>query len=100
MILNKLEPDLRKFFINTIFDSTFTVLGIVSGSAFAGDSTTVLITLFTSCVALGFSSGISVYEAKVLEGERSINEIEKAMITDLKNTVLSDNVKNWLLGRL
>jgi len=89
---SSLLSDIRKFFINTIFDATFTVMGIISGSAFTGDAKTVLITLFTSSVALGISSGVSVYEAETLEEEKRIEELEKALITDLEDTVLERNI--------
>jgi predicted membrane protein (TIGR00267 family) len=49
-------------------------------------------TLITSSIALGISSGVSVYEAEILEGGRRIEEIEKAMIIKLEDTVHTDSI--------
>ncbi len=86
----KISPDIRKFFINTIFDATFTFLGIVSGLAFVAhpDVRLLLATSFTSCLALGISSGVSVYEAEILEEEKKLDNLEAAMLTNLENTSL------------
>ena len=81
-------PIIRRFFINTLFDSTFMLLGIVVGAAFAADASlgVVLVTMVTSSLALGISTGVSVYEAESLERERKIYELERALFMDLKGT--------------
>ncbi len=81
-------PIIRRFFINTLFDATFMLLGIVVGAAFAADASlrVVLITMVTSSLALGISTGVSVYEAESLERERKIYELERALFMDLKGT--------------
>jgi predicted membrane protein (TIGR00267 family) len=81
--------DTRKFFINTIFDSTFTLLGVVSGLAFTADPVNriIILTSVSSSLALGISSGVSVYEAEVLEEEKKLDDLEAAMLTDLEDTV-------------
>lgn len=83
-------PALRRYFVNTIFDSTFVILGVIIGSAFSeGASRDVVISIIlTSSVALGISTGVSVYEAETLEQERRISEIEHAMLASLENTEL------------
>ena len=86
------ESAIRRFFINTIFDATFTVMGVISGSAFTGDVKTVLVTLFSSSIALGISSGVSVYEAETLEEEKRLEELEKALIVDLEGSRLERDV--------
>ena len=62
---NKLKP----YFINTVFDSAFTILGIIVGSAFSEnfDYKIFLGTLLTGTFSLGISSGVSVYEAETLQ---------------------------------
>jgi hypothetical protein len=60
-------PIIRRFFTNTLFDSTFTLLGIVVGANV--NLKVVMITMATSSLALGISAGISVYEAESLESE-------------------------------
>jgi predicted membrane protein (TIGR00267 family) len=81
-------PIIRRFFINTLFDSTFVLLGIVVGAAFAVDSNlnVILVTMVASSLALGISTGVSIYEADSLERERKIVELEKALFMDLSGT--------------
>ncbi|MCJ2520207.1 MAG: hypothetical protein LN412_04575 [Candidatus Thermoplasmatota archaeon] len=79
---------LRRYFINTIFDSTFVVMGIIIASALAPDSTvrTVVSTMLAASVALGISTGTSVYEAEKVEAEIRLKELERAMLKPLANT--------------
>lgn len=91
----EMEPILRRFFINTLFDSTFMQLGIIIGSAFAADPDLRLIlgTLVASSVALGISTATSVYESETLEWERKVVELEKALFRKLDNTMITENYK-------
>ncbi len=81
-------PAIRRYFVNTIFDSTFVMLGIIIGSAFSSnpDMHVVVVTVLTSAVALGISTGVSVYEAETMEQRRRLDEIEKAMLRSLEDT--------------
>lgn len=81
-------PAMRRYFVNTMFDSTFVILGVIIGSAFSPDPSirVVIATILTSSVALGISTGVSVYEAEKMEQERRIKEIEKALLSSLKDT--------------
>jgi predicted membrane protein (TIGR00267 family) len=83
--------------VNTLFDSTFMQLGIIMGSAFAADPDLRLIigTLISSSVALGISTGISVYESETLERERRIVELEKALFRNLDNTTITKNYSSY-----
>ncbi len=83
-------PIIRRFFINTLFDSTFMLLGIVVGVTFVADASlgVVLVTMVTSSLALGISTGVSVYEAESLERERKISELERALFRDLSGTTI------------
>ena len=92
-------PILRRFFINTLFDSTFTLLGIIIGSVFAAvpDLRLLIGTTIASSIALGISSGVSVYESETMERERKVVELEKALFVDLKNTVITENYKTYAL---
>jgi predicted membrane protein (TIGR00267 family) len=96
---NGVGPILRRFFINTLFDSTFTQLGIIIGSAFAmnPDLRLIIGTLVTSSVALGISTGVSVYESETLERERKVSELEKAMFRELEDTVLTENYRTYAI---
>jgi predicted membrane protein (TIGR00267 family) len=97
--VKEIGPILRRFFINTLFDSTFTQLGIIMGSAFAAnpDLRIIIGTLVASSVALGISTGVSVYESERLERERRIVELEKALFRDLKDTVISEKYGKYVL---
>jgi predicted membrane protein (TIGR00267 family) len=93
-------PIIRRFFINTLFDSTFMLLGIIVGSAFAGEAAglnVIIITMLTTSLALGISTGVSVYEAESLEQERKIADLEKALFTDLDDTSIQKTAKYTIL---
>ncbi len=92
-------PIIRRFFINTLFDSTFMLLGIVVGAAFASGASlgVVLVTMVTTSLALGISTGVSVYEAESLERERKISELEKALFRDLKGTRIEKTAKSIII---
>jgi len=93
-------PIIRRFFINTLFDSTFMLLGIIVGSAFAGVAAglnVIIITMLTTSLALGISTGVSVYEAESLEQERKIADLEKALFTDLDDTSIQKTAKYTIL---
>jgi hypothetical protein len=76
-------PTLRRFFVNTIFDSTFVILGILIASAFSSEPNLrlVIVTITTSSVALGISTGISVFEAETMEQAIKMKDMERAMLT-------------------
>ncbi|TFH25018.1 hypothetical protein E4G67_01420 [Candidatus Bathyarchaeota archaeon] len=92
-------PIIRRFFINTLFDSTFMLLGIIVGSAFAADAglNIIIVTMLTTSIALGISSGVSVYEAESLEQEHKISDLEKALFTDLDDTSIQKTAKYTIL---
>jgi predicted membrane protein (TIGR00267 family) len=72
------------------------LLGIIVGSAFAGAAVglnVIIITMLTTSLALGISTGVSVYEAESLEQERKIADLEKALFTDLKDTSIQKTAK-------
>lgn len=85
-------PILRRFFLNTLFDSTFMQIGIIIGSAFAPrpDLHIIMGTLISSSIALGISSGVSVYESEMLELESKIKGLEKAMFRKLDDTIITE----------
>ena len=81
-------PTMRRFFVNTIFDSTFVILGILIASAFGSDPNLRFITatIITSSVALGISTGVSVHEAETMEQALKMKEMERAMLRSLEDT--------------
>jgi len=89
----------RRFFINTLFDSTFMLLGIIVGIAFSSGSNlnVVIVTMLTSSLALGISTGVSVYEAESLEQERKILDLEKALFLDLSRTKIEKESRSIVI---
>ncbi len=81
-------PALRRYMVNTIFDATFVILGVVIGLAFSPDPDFRLLigTMLTSSVALAISTGVSVYEGESMEQERKVERLEQAMLTKLDDT--------------
>jgi len=90
MSLPETGPALRRYFVNTMFDSTFAVLGIIIGSALTADADKglVIATIITSCVALAISTGSSVYEGETIEQSRRMDEIGRAMLRPVEETNL------------
>ncbi len=78
----------RRYFVNTVFDSTFVSMGIVVASALVPGAGvgTVVGTMFAATLALGISTGTSVYEAEKVEAEIRLRELERAMLTSLDGT--------------
>jgi predicted membrane protein (TIGR00267 family) len=84
------RPALRRYFVNTIFDTTFVILGVIIGSALSPHPNidVVKTTIITSAVALAISTGSSVYEAESLEQSRRLDEISRAMLSSVDETDL------------
>ena len=76
------------------------LLGIIVGSAFAGAAAglnIIILTMLTTSLALGISTGVSVYEAESLEQERKIADLEKALFTNLKDTSIQKTAKYTII---
>lgn len=72
----------QKYLINTLFDAINSILGVVIGLYLANQTNpyVFMMTIFSTAIALGISSGSSIYEAEYLEQVRKIQEIEKHMV--------------------
>jgi predicted membrane protein (TIGR00267 family) len=97
--VREIGPILRRLFINTLFDATFTLLGIIIGSVFTTvpDLRLLIGTSIASSLALGISSGVSVYESETIERERRVVELEKALFVDLKDTIITKSYRTYAL---
>jgi len=93
----ELSELLRRYFINTLFDSTFVVLGILAASAFVPDANPEIVvgTIFAACLAIGISTAVSVYEAEHIESEIEMQKIEQAMLTSMKDTEIERRTKSF-----
>lgn len=87
------------YLINTLFDSVFTIMGIVVGSAFSStiDVRGIVGTVLTASISLGVSSGFSVYEAETIQEEQRIDEIEEALLEDLEDTMIMEESRSVTL---
>jgi len=85
----------RRYFVNTIFDSTFVVLGIIAAtSAEAVPNVEFAVsTLFAASLAMGISTGVSVYEAESTEHEIRIGRLERAMLTSMEDSDLPRSLR-------
>lgn len=74
--------DGQKYLINTLFDSINSILGVVIGLYLANEKSVYIfiMTIISTALALGISSGSSIYEAEIFEQIRKIKEIDKHMI--------------------
>jgi predicted membrane protein (TIGR00267 family) len=83
-------PAIRRYFVNTIFDATFVMLGVILGSAFSPNPNMhiITVTIITSAVALGISTGVSVFEAESMEQRIRMGQIERALLRSLEDTHL------------
>ena len=93
------RPAIRRYFVNTIFDATVVFLGIIIGSALSSSPNLHLIvaTILTTAVALGISTGFSIFEAESLEQNRRIDEIERALLRSLDNTSIERSTRSSIL---
>lgn len=85
----------RRYFVNTLFDSTFVVLGILAATTAEPELGLefALGTIFAACLAIGISTGVSVYEAEHTEGELRLQHLERAMLSRLDNTGISRDLR-------
>lgn len=82
-------PTLRRFLMNTVFDSVLTCMGIIIGAATASTINPIIIfgTTLTGALALGISSGVSTYEAEGAEKEIELKKLERSMLRDLEDSI-------------
>jgi len=87
----------RRYFITNLFDSTFVSLGVLSATALVPSPNLALTlsTLAATCVAIGVSTGVGVYEAERLEGEIRIAKMEKAMLRDMRDTDVHRGIRTF-----
>ncbi|UCE80790.1 MAG: hypothetical protein JSV94_06535 [Methanobacteriota archaeon] len=87
-IAEKPQDLFRRYFINTLFDSTFVVLGILAAAAFVPEpnSDIAVGAIFAACFAIGISTAASVYEAEHIEAEIEMQKLERAMLSPMHDT--------------
>jgi len=93
------RPAIRRYFVNTVFDATVVFLGIIIGSALSGSPNLHLIvaTILTTAVALGISTGFSIFEAESMEQNRRMDEIGRALLRSLENTNIERSTRSSII---
>lgn len=79
---------LRGYFINTLFDSTFVILGAIVSSAFNPQAhpKDIMAAMITLALAVGMASGVSIYEAETVESEIRMARIARALLKSVEDT--------------
>jgi predicted membrane protein (TIGR00267 family) len=85
-------PIARRYFVKNGFDGSMTMLGIIVGSWVIGVKRPEIIVTagLGACLAMGISGLFGAYMTERAERKRDLKALEKAMITDLDDSVQDD----------
>lgn len=78
----------RRYFVMNAFDGALTMLGVVVGAYIAGleeAAITIISAGIAGSIAMGASGMSGAYMAEKAERTKKIKDLEKAMLTDMKN---------------
>jgi len=77
----------RRYFVMNAFDGALTMLGVVIGASIAGVLQPIMIISagISGSIAMGASGMSGAYMAEKAERTKKIKDLEKAMLTDMKN---------------
>jgi len=94
-----LDEITRRYFILNGFDGALTVLGVILGSYVANvrNPVAILGAGLGASVAMGLSGLFGAYMTEKAETSRRMKELERAMLTDLKDTVIAEASKRHIL---
>jgi predicted membrane protein (TIGR00267 family) len=86
----------RRYFVNTLFDSTFVVLGILAATTAepTPDIEFAMSAIVAASLAIGISTGVSVYEAEHTEGEIRLRRLERAMLSPMRHTQIARRLRS------
>ncbi len=89
----------RRYFILNGFDGALTVLGVILGSYVADvrNPVAILGAGLGASVAMGLSGLFGAYMTEKAETSRRMKEIERAMLTDLQDTVIAEASRRHIL---
>jgi len=78
----------RRYFAMNAFDGVLTIIGVLMGSyaAHVRDATIVIVTGFSTCIAMGVSGLWGAYLTESAERKRDLNDLENHTLTDLSDT--------------
>jgi len=90
--ITDMGPIARRYFVKNGFDGSMTMLGIIVGSWVIGVKRSEIIVTagLGACLAMGISGLFGAYMTERAERRRDLKTLEKAMITDLDDSVHDD----------
>ena len=92
MRLTRAQMILRRYFAMNAFDGSMTSLGVVIGAYITDivDPMAVIGVIMVSGIAMAVSGFSGTYMTESAERNRSLNELEEAMLTDLDDTIYGE----------
>jgi len=78
----------RRYFAMNAFDGVLTIIGVLMGNyaAHVRDPTVVIVTGFSTCIAMGVSGLWGAYLTEAAERKREMDELESHTLMDLSGT--------------
>jgi len=78
----------RRYFAMNAFDGVLTIIGVLMGNYTAGvdDAKVVIVTGFSTSIAMGVSGLWGAYMTESAERKRDLSDLENHTLTDLSNT--------------
>lgn len=94
-----LDEITRRYFILNGFDGALTVLGVILGSyvVHVRNPVAILGAGLGASVAMGLSGLFGAYMTEKAETSRRMKELERAMLTDLQDTVIAEASRRHIL---
>jgi len=85
--ISDVGPITRRYFVMNAFDGALTMLGVVIGAYVAGilEPLPIISAAVAGSIAMGTSGLSGAYMTEKAERTKKLKELEKAMLTDLKN---------------
>ena len=87
--ISNLGPISRRYFVMNAFDGALTMLGVIIGAYFSGflKPITIISAGIAGSIAMGTSGMSGAYMTEKAERTKKIKDIEKAMLTGMKNGI-------------
>jgi len=78
----------RRYFAMNAFDGVLTIIGVLMGNyaAHVRDAKVVIVTGFSTCIAMGVSGLWGAYMTESAERKRDLSELENHTLTDLSSS--------------
>ena len=95
--ISRTNDIVRRYFVVNGFDGALTMLGMIIGFMISAsdDYSLILNACLGAAIALGMSGLSSAYISEVAERKHALDKLERAMITDLRDTAHGDAAR-WV----